>query len=100
MKELYDIKDMVIEELTNNTRAREDDFTLYSCICAKKCGVGVLLIPFGTLMKMHKAYGLPHFETVRRARQKAQAENPELCSEETKRRRALKEEEYREFARS
>ena len=48
-----------------------------------------------------KEYGLPGFETVRRSRQKVQADNPELAgSEAVRRKRAKKETVYREFATS
>ena len=51
-------------------------------------------------MKM-KEYGLPGFETVRRSRQKVQADNPELeGTESTRRKRAKQEAVYREFATS
>jgi hypothetical protein len=43
--------------------------------------------------------GIPPFETVRRARQKAQAENPELKGTKVEARREA-EEKYLEFARS
>lgn len=94
------IHNTVKDILETNKRARTDDFYLWSCVCSETCGTAVLLMPFGTLAKMHNAYSLPSFETVRRSRQKIQAKYPDLRDEETAIKRAEKEQEYIEYARS
>ena len=65
---------------------------------------GLFLYLFGVrpvfLLNM-KHYGLPGFETVRRSRQKVQADNPDLAGNAAVRRKRAKQEAvYREFAAS
>lgn len=94
------LQNTVLYILQNNERSRSDDFYLWGCVCSEVCGTAVMLVPFGTLAKMHKAYNVPSFESVRRTRQKLQAKYPELKDKETARLRAEKEEEYLGYARS
>lgn len=76
-QDLRNTAKVVRSVLETRNYARNDDMALYYCVCAR-------LMPevkhksFGAVMAHHKEYGLPPFETVRRARQKLQAEAPEL----------------------
>ena len=88
MNDLKAVSAIVKNILMENTRARRNGIDIQS-----------MTVPV-FLMKM-KEYGLPGFETVRRSRQKVQADNPELeGTESTRCKRAKQEAVYREFATS
>lgn len=96
---IKDVYKTVLETLIDMPRARKDDNFLYVVVCAGLCPE-VVELPFYEAFYKAKEYKLVPYESVRRARQKAQAEHPELRDVETTYHRNLKEEEYREFARS
>jgi hypothetical protein len=95
---------LVKEVLLNDKMARNSDNYLYYIICkAKLKGLGIdiksLSLQDGLLHRSE--YGLPAFETVRRSRQKIQADNPALAgTAEIEAIRMIREESFREFARS
>ena len=89
--------------LEDDERARNDDDYLYWRV-AEETAKGKI-IPVSTLPLRHfllnrKFFGVPAFESVRRARQKVQAKCPDLAaSEEVRAKRKKREKEMREYAR-
>ena len=102
MSELKATTRLVKEILEKDKQARNSDSFLYFRVLeyhgeAKGVDIHSMSIP-NFLLNMAD-YGFPAFETVRRTRQKVQAEFPELDAEERVRAwREANEEEYREFA--
>lgn len=95
MSNIYDIHKIVLEKLICSPRARKDDAYLFAEVCDDVCP-GVWREPFWKVMTNCPV----NYETVRRARQKIQAENPELRDTETAEKRAEKIPEYVGYARS
>ena len=89
MESLKKIKSLVKKELENNPATRKNDMYLYLEVC-EKLGVNTSE-SFLYLVCFEK---LPNPETVRRARQKVQAEHPEWKDEQTAENRANLEPEY------
>lgn len=84
--------------LEQNEDSRNDDMLLYLGVC-DACVKGAGAMPFARIMAEHRQLGLPPFESVRRARQKLQADCPELAgSPLVRRRRAAQEQVYRCYA--
>ncbi len=90
------LEDLVYEVLTKYPKTRDDDFELvletYSTLCPS-----ILDMNFRSILKEHKEYGLPSFESITRARRKVQAQFKELASEKTKLKRKRLENEYRNY---
>ena len=55
-------------------------------------------IPVETLLTQHIELGVPNFESIRRCRQKIQADNPHLANEAMRAIRNEEESEYRQYA--
>lgn len=89
--------EIVKEILDKEPQTRNSDNALYIKVVEKINGTA-LDKPFWEVMLGLEALGLPCFETVRRTRQKVQAEHPELkpC-EKVQDFRTGKEIEYREY---
>lgn len=89
--------------LESNPYARNSDNYLYYKVCERKlqdAGLSITGLTFAEGLLKRKELGLPQFETVRRARQKAQECSPSLrSSPDVEAMRELKEEEYRDFSR-
>ena len=104
MNDLKAISAIVKNILTDNVRARNDDNVLYLKvlqIVSNRNSIDLQSMTVPVFLLKMKEYGLPGFETVRRSRQKVQADNPELeGTEATRRKRAKQEAVYREFATS
>ncbi len=100
---LKTVESRVAEILREHPDARNDDMRLYllvseSCI-AETHGTGTFT--FADVMTNYRAYGIPCFESIRRTRQKIQAECPELgCSPEVRRARHRMERVYSEYAKN
>ena len=95
MNELKAISKIVESILNDDPKARDDDRYLYLQI-VKQMKPSTEFEPFAFVI-MDKS--LPTPETVRRARQKVQEQNPYLQASPTvSGMRLLKEEEYKEFA--
>lgn len=94
---------MVREVLEVMPQARNSDNFLYFVVCnriATMNGIDVNKMSMPTFLLCSKEFGFPGFETVRRARQKLQAENPELRACETvEAMREVNEDLYRYYAR-
>ncbi len=92
------IEDKVRAVLTADEEARGDDMRLYLYVC-RYCQPSIGTMPFETVMKQYRSLGIPCFESVRRARQKMQAKNPELMgTARVKKLRAAQEKVYRQYA--
>ena len=95
---LFEVKALVKEVLEENEKARNSDNILYVQICYM-LNPSVAQLPFGEVMFYLDRYGLPPFESVRRTRQKLQAERPDLRpNDEVALFRAENETAYKEFS--
>lgn len=85
-RELESMKDIVENILSENIAARNSDNYLYYLVLKRVAadkGVDIDTMTVPTFLNHMKLYGLPGFETVRRSRQKLQAEQPELSAVST-----------------
>lgn len=100
MKEkLNTTKALVKSILENNKETRNSDMLLYYEIC-KTLNKSALEAPFAFVILKLDKLKIPPFESVRRSRQKIQAECPWLAaSDDVELFRAENEEAYRDFAR-
>ena len=99
-KELNQTLVMVKDILTHYPMARDSDMYLYLRI-VKRVNPSAAGMKFEDVILNLNDLGLPCFETVRRTRQKVQAENPGLKgSEKVRSLRSINEEIHKEFARS
>lgn len=98
MKNLKTIEEKVRFALSCNEKTRDDDMTLYVCVCAI-CLPTVPEMPFMNVMLHYRSLGLPNFESVGRIRRKLQVEHPELSAcPDVKKRRATQEQVYRHYS--
>lgn len=81
MKNIRQTSEVVKQVLTDQPETRNSDDLLYVAVCAKFNGLAVNL-PFHRVMLNRKELNIPPFESVRRSRQKIQAEYPELAGQE------------------
>lgn len=103
MKDIICTSNLVWEVLLNNRAARNSDNVLYLLVCdrrLKEKGLSVDKLSFKEGLLAQKEYNLPNFETVRRTRQKLQAQFPELIgSKDVSGGRTKREKAFREYAR-
>lgn len=98
MKRLKTIEGRVKDILLHNEKARDDDMTLYVCVC-RSCVPDIATLPFETVMLNYKSFGVPNLESVGRARRKLQEKHPELIgSARVQKLRAEQEKVYRQYA--
>jgi hypothetical protein len=98
MNNIKRTSDLVKQILTEDETARNNDMFLYLKVC-ERLNPATLTMPFFVVISSLKAHNLPNFETVRRTRQKIQADFPELASNErVGMLRTKKEAEFREYA--
>ena len=102
MNQLEKFEDRVLSVLESNTQSRRDDMVLYLLVCNSYSNnenpIGKM--PFEVVMKHYRELKLPHFESVRRTRQKIQATHPELgCLPEYRRNRKKMQKLYTDYAR-
>ena len=95
---LYETKELVKKVLEENERTRNSDNELYIEVCYR-INPYVVKMPFDYVLLTLEEHSLPPFESVRRTRQKIQAECPNLrpC-DEVALFRAENETAYKEFA--
>ncbi len=84
MNNPFTIENVVLEILKTNIQARNDDMKLYLLVCKAvnpfpTCDKSIGELSFETIMNHYREFNLPHFESVRRSRQKIQAKIPELA---------------------
>ena len=100
--ELSSIKALVKTILVEDQRARNSDSFLYMKVIEyldKKYGSNLSKMTVSCFLTNMSILKAPSFETVRRARQKLQAEYPELSAKERiAEQRAENEKAFREFA--
>ena len=103
MKTIRGTANLVWEVLLHSPAARNSDNVLYSIVCEKRLqekGLTIDKISFKEGLLAQKEYNLPNFETVRRTRQKLQAQFPELTgAKNVMEARAKREKVFREYAR-
>ena len=97
-------EDIVKQILIDNERARNDDMYLYYVYCLHETKDLLSLedLSFSKILasKEYRAnLGIKPYHTISRCRRKIQAQCPELESERTKRLRAKKEEQFKDYAR-
>lgn len=99
MNKLETIEGKVKEILIRNPKTRGEDMLLYLEYSLAYGKAGIADLPFGKVMRSWKYYGLPYFESIRRARQKIQAETPWLKPKvDTRKGRKVQEKQYRRYA--
>lgn len=98
MKNLNTIEGKVKAILTRNEKARDDDMTLYACVCRSYLP-DVAKLPFETVLLHYRSLGIPNLESVGRIRRKLQAQHPELASSPVvRKRRQAQEQVYRTYS--
>ena len=101
--ELKNTKALVKHILEEDQKARNSDSYLYLKVIehiAEQRGFNLWDLKVPYFLKYMAVYGFPAFETVRRTRQKLQAEYPELsASRKVAAERDKNEEAFRDFAR-
>lgn len=98
MKNFKTIEEKVKYAVSCNEKARDDDMTLYLCVCAI-CLPSVVNMPFANVMLCYRSLDLPNYESVGRIRRKLQTKHPELAaSPDAKKRRAAQERLYRHYS--
>lgn len=101
-RNLLTAKAVIETVLTTDTKARNSDTYLYLRVFsmfALTKGIDLETLSVADFLRNMKEYGFPSFETIRRARQKLQAENPALAADcFTKEKRAENETIYNAFA--
>ena len=75
-----DITEIVRKVLTDHKDARDSDFRVIGWVI-KLVRPEVMSMSFADALWKYKELNLPSFETIRRTRQKLQADNPELRGE-------------------
>ena len=104
MNDLNAVSAIVKSILTQDSQARNDDNVLYLKVLqhvSDRNSIDLKSMTVPVFLLNMKHYGLPGFETVRRSRQKVQADNPDLAGNDAVRRKRAKQEAvYREFATS
>lgn len=104
MEVIRQVAKLVEHILIQKPKTRNSDSYLYYTICGKKLkenGFDISKVTLADALLNREKYGLPNYETVRRARQKIQAMNPSLQGcKEVEEMRAVQEESFREYARS
>ena len=81
MNDLKAVSAIVKTILTQAQQARDDDNVLYLMVLqhvSNRNSIDLKSMTVPVFLLKMKEYGLPGFETVRRSRQKVQADNPEL----------------------
>lgn len=98
--ELKTTTKLVKEILESYPLARNSDDYLYVMVCRFINGNGINL-SFKDVMLNRSKFNYPAFESVRRTRQKVQADHPELCGTSTvEGQRRLNEEVFKEYAKA
>lgn len=103
LNELKTTQGIVLEVLKEQPMARSSDnylcYLVYKVV-GKKNGIDIDSMSMPTFFLHMKEFKFPATETIRRTRQKLQAEHPELAAEgNVEAQRTLNEEAFREYAR-
>ena len=95
MSRINTIHNKVKEILENNPETRADDWLLILEVWKEYISTEMSV---GHVLTHHIELGVPSFESIRRTRQKIQADNPHLVEEVARAIRMEKEAEYRKYA--
>ena len=95
MAKINTIHNKVLNILETNPDTRGDDWLLILEVWKEYINT---MLPFETVMMHHIELGIPNFETIRRCRQKIQADNPHLVDEKARTIRKEAEKEFRDYA--
>ncbi len=95
MGRINTIHNKVKRILENNPETRSDDWLLILEVWKESVSTDISV---ETLLKHHIELGVPNFESIRRCRQKIQADNPHLVNEVARLIRKEEEAEYRQYA--
>lgn len=96
--ELKTTTDLVKDILANIPGTRNSDDFLYFKVC-ERINPTIIYRPFYIVILNRKKYSFPSFETVRRTRQKLQAEYPEFSGNDTvEGHRKVNEQIFRDYA--
>lgn len=99
MNELKTTAKLVKHILEVDPQARNSDGRLYVKVLEHIGGIELLTMPIAHVFENQKSLGIPGFETVRRSRQKIQAEFPELAAcDKVAAMRCVNEDEFRAYA--
>ena len=99
-KELKNTTELVRQMLQKYPDTRNSDDMLYFRVC-ESINVIYVNLPFYAVILNRKKYNFPAFESVRRTRQKLQAEFPELAAVSiVEDARDVNEKAFREYAKS
>lgn len=99
MKQLNGVKALVKTILEEDEQTRNSDSFLYFRLL-ERIDKAILTVPVHDFLLGMGLWGIPPFESVRRARQKVQAECPWLAAcDKVKEFRSENEDEYVDFAR-
>lgn len=103
-KEIYTTSELVKDILQRCPDARNSDNVLYVRVCTEigsQVGIDISKMSMPHFLLHLKEYNMPAFETVRRTRQKLQAEYPHLTGDaNVEAQRMLNEADFRRYARS
>lgn len=94
MARLKELEPVVEDILRKYPATRSDDFLLYT-VTAITLNEDVNYYQFTTVMKRHKEFGIPPFESVTRCRRKLQAKYSELAA--TRGMEEIRDEEEKDY---
>lgn len=95
MSRINTIHNTVLRILEQKPETRADDWLLILEVWKEYV---ITDISVECLFKHHIEFGVPSFESIRRTRQKIQADNPHLVDDKAKAIRKAEEREYRKYA--
>lgn len=97
--ELKQTNAIVRHILGTQPKARNSDDYLYVKVC-EYINPGYITLPFGEVILNRKDFHFPAFESVRRTRQKLQADHPELyaADADVEAQRDLNEDTFRQYS--
>lgn len=97
MGRLHELEPIVQDTLIKFEETRKDDFVLlahiYNILCPE-----IMNMSFNSVLKNHKVFKLPSFESISRCRRKVQEKNPELRNANAVEIRVEQQKEYIEYA--
>lgn len=95
MAKINTIHNTVLRILEQKPETRADDWLLILEVWKEYVFTDISV---ESMFKHHIEFGVPNFESIRRCRQKIQADNPHLVDAEAKAIRKAEEKEYRKYA--
>ena len=96
MKTIKKTEDVVLDVLTVNKRARQDDFILYGAVL-KRLGIDLKNTSLYDFLATAKIKKIPSFETVTRCRRHIAELRPDLVDVATAIKREAREEDFKYY---